>query len=203
MYLSLSHHSISQSPKKRNSSKNYSTCKLLLFVYFVINFGTKPERMYIMYRVKRQDDPEKNLQLMAYMCKRVMEDESDQTAVLANISAVINGYMDRINWVGFYIIKKNELVLGPFQGLPACVRIQVGKGVCGTAAYKRETQIVPNVHDFPGHIACDSASNSEIVIPIIKNGEVFGVLDVDSPELNRFGEIENKYLNEICTMLGT
>jgi len=154
-----------------------------------------------MYKVKRQQDQESNYKLMAYMSKRVLEDDKDATASLANISAVINGYMDRINWVGFYIMKNGELVLGPFQGLPACIRIQVGKGVCGTAVAKRETQIVEDVDKFPGHIACDSASRSEIVIPIYKNGEVYGVLDVDSPELNRFGELENKYLQEICTLI--
>lgn len=154
-----------------------------------------------MYRIKRQEDPEKNLQLMAYMAKRVMEDDKDIIATLSNLSAVINGYLNKINWVGFYIMKEGELVLGPFQGLPACIRIQVGKGVCGTAVAERKTQIVPDVHKFPGHIACDSASNSEIVIPIYKNGEVFGVLDVDSPEFNRFGELEDKYLSEICEVL--
>ncbi|MCL2378644.1 MAG: GAF domain-containing protein [Defluviitaleaceae bacterium] len=138
---------------------------------------------------------------MAYMAKRILEDDKDEIASLANISAVINGYMDRINWVGFYIMKEGELVLGPFQGLPACIRIAVGKGVCGTAAAKRTTQIVEDVNKFPGHIACDAASQSEIVIPIFKNGEVYGVLDVDSPILNRFGEMENKYLQEICTLI--
>ena len=155
-----------------------------------------------MYRIKRQDDPEKNYQLMAYMAKRVMEDDKDEIATLSNVSAVINGYMDKINWVGFYIMRDGGLVLGPFQGLPACIRIAVGKGVCGTAVATRETQVVEDVHKFPGHIACDSASNSEIVIPIYKNGEVYGVLDVDSPEFSRFGELENKYLTEICEALG-
>ena len=154
-----------------------------------------------MYRIKRQDDPEKNYQLMAYMAKRVLEDDKDVIASLANLSAVINGYMDKINWAGFYIMRDGELVLGPFQGLPACIRIQVGKGVCGTAVAEKKTQIVEDVHKFPGHIACDSASNSEIVIPIFKNGEVFGVLDIDSPEFSRFGELENKYLSEICLLL--
>ena len=154
-----------------------------------------------MYRVKRQDDLETNYKLMAYMSKRVLEDDKDVIASVANISAVINGYMDRINWVGFYIMKEGELVLGPFQGLPACIRIKVGKGVCGTAVAERKAQVVEDVDNFPGHIACDSASRSEIVIPIIKNGEVFGVLDVDSPELNRFGELEYKYLSEICTLI--
>jgi len=154
-----------------------------------------------MYKIKRQSDPEKNYQLMAYMAKRVLEDDSDIIAGLANISAVINGYMDRINWVGFYIMRDGELVLGPFQGLPACIRIPVGKGVCGTAVAQRKTQVVDDVEKFPGHIACDSTSKSEIVIPIIRNGEVFGVLDVDSPELARFGELEQKYLTEICEMV--
>ena len=151
-----------------------------------------------MYRVKRQEDPEANYKLMAYMAKRVLADDKDMIAGLANVSAVINGYMDRINWVGFYLMKDGELVLGPFQGLPACIRIAVGKGVCGAAALSRQTQLVPDVCAFPGHIACDAASRSEIVVPIIKNGEVFGVLDVDSPELGRFGELEHKYLTEIC-----
>ena len=154
-----------------------------------------------MYRVKRQTNQEDNYKLMAYMAKRVLEDDKDEIASLANISAVINGYMDRINWVGFYLMKDGELVLGPFQGLPACIRIQVGKGVCGTAVAQRATQIVPDVHQFPGHIACDSASQSEIVIPIYKNGEVYGVLDVDSPVHERFGEMEHRYLQEICTLI--
>jgi len=155
-----------------------------------------------MYRVKRQPDPEQNYKLMAYMARRVLEDDKDETASLANISAVINGYMDRINWAGFYIMKDGGLVLGPFQGLPACIRIAVGKGVCGTAVAERKTQVVADVDSFPGHIACDSASRSEIVIPIYKNGEVYGVLDVDSPELSRFGELEEKYLSEICANIG-
>ncbi|MCL2217918.1 MAG: GAF domain-containing protein [Defluviitaleaceae bacterium] len=139
---------------------------------------------------------------MTYMAKRVLEDDKDVVASLANVSAVINGYMDRINWVGFYVMKNGELVLGPFQGLPACIRIPVGKGVCGTAVAEGRTQLVKDVHEFPGHIACDSASRSEIVIPIYKDGEIFGVLDVDSPELNRFGELEEKYLTEICELIG-
>ena len=155
-----------------------------------------------MYKVKRQDDPEKNCQLMAYMAKRVLEDSNDVIAGLANVSAVINGYMDGINWVGFYIMKNGELVLGPFQGLPACINIQVGKGVCGTAVAERKMQVVADVELFPGHIACDSASKSEIVIPVYNGEDVFGVLDVDSPNLNRFGELEEKYLSEICTFLG-
>jgi len=154
-----------------------------------------------MYQLKREDDTEKNYHHMVYTAKRILEDDIDVIAGLANLSAVINAYMDRINWVGFYIMKNSELVLGPFQGLPACIRIPIGKGVCGTAVSERKIQIVDDVSMFPGHIACDSASNSEIVIPIYRNNEVFGVLDIDSPELNRFGEMESKYLSEICGIL--
>ena len=100
---------------------------------------------------------------------------------LANASALLWQELDRLNWAGFYLMEKGMLVLGPFQGKPACIEIPVGKGVCGTAVAERKTQLVPDVHQFPGHIACDSASNSEIVIPIYKNGEIFGVLDLDSP----------------------
>ena len=154
-----------------------------------------------MYRIKRQEDTEANYKLMVYMAKRVLEDEKDIVACLSNISAVLNGYMHDINWVGFYLTKGEELVLGPFQGLPACVRISFGKGVCGTAASTRKTQIVHDVEKFPGHIACDSASKSEIVIPIMLHDEVYGVLDVDAPVLNRFGALEDKYLTEIVRLL--
>jgi GAF domain-containing protein len=109
--------------------------------------------------------------------------------------------MDRVNWAGFYILRQGTLILGPFQGLPACNRIEIGKGVCGTAVTLREIQRVLNVHEFPGHIACDSASNSEIVIPIIKEGKVYGVLDLDSPEFERFTELEEKYLAKFVEKL--
>lgn len=116
----------------------------------------------------------------------LLEGEKDVIANLSNASALLNQFLDRINWVGFYLMKDSELVLGPFQGLPACVRIAVGRGVCGTAVSKRETMLIDDVHAFPGHIACDAASNSEIVIPLIKNNEVIGVLDIDSPLKGRF-----------------
>ena len=96
--------------------------------------------------------------------------------------------LDRITWAGFYLIEGDKLVLGPFQGKPACIEIQMGRGVCGTAAMTHETQVVPDVHKFPGHIACDGASNSEIVVPLIRDGELFGVLDIDSPVFDRFSE---------------
>ncbi|EEK98464.1 hypothetical protein bcere0013_44830 [Bacillus cereus BDRD-ST26] len=110
--------------------------------------------------------------------------ESNVVANLSNASALLNQFLDRVNWVGFYVTEGNQLVLGPFQGMPACVRIPFGRGVCGVAAETKTTQLVADVHQFPGHIACDSASNSEIVVPIIKDGNVIGVLDIDSPEKN-------------------
>jgi L-methionine (R)-S-oxide reductase len=112
--------------------------------------------------------------------------ECDLIANAANFAALIFHSLPDLNWAGFYFLKDGELVLGPFQGQPACVRIAFGKGVCGTAAAKRETVVVPNVHEFPGHIACDSASNSEIVVPIFKDERLIGVLDLDSPSIGRF-----------------
>lgn len=109
-------------------------------------------------------------------------------ANLANASAVLNEALTDINWVGFYLVEDGRLVLGPFQGKTACIEIPCGRGVCGTALAKNETQLVYDVHQFPGHIACDSASNSEIVIPLRKNGQVVAVLDIDSPSVGRFDE---------------
>ena len=122
-------------------------------------------------------------------------------ANLANVSAAIWQEMDRINWAGFYLMEGGSLVLGPFQGKPACIEIPVGKGVCGTAVAERKTQLVEDVHQFPGHIACDSASNSEIVVPIYKNGEVFGVLDIDSPYYARFSQEDQAGLEELVKVL--
>lgn len=122
-------------------------------------------------------------------------------ANLSNAAALLNQYMDNINWVGFYLLEGDELVLGPFQGLPACVRIPVGKGVCGTSVAKKQTIVVPDVHEFPGHITCDPASQSEIVIPLQKDGTVLGVLDIDSPYKNRFDEIDAKKLEEFVSIL--
>ena len=120
---------------------------------------------------------------------------------LANASALLISSLKGINWAGFYTIKDNQLVLGPFQGKVACTIIQMGKGVCGTAAATDTTQLVPDVHKFPGHIACDSASNSEIVIPMHRNGEVFGVLDIDSPLFDRFSEEDRKGLESFVKIL--
>lgn len=127
--------------------------------------------------------------------------ESNVVANLANASALLNVFLQDINWVGFYVTEGNQLVLGPFQGLPACVRIPFGRGVCGVAAKTKTTQLVADVHQFPGHIACDAASNSEIVVPLIKNDEVIGVLDIDSPNKGRFDEIDQTYLEKFVETL--
>ena len=131
----------------------------------------------------------------------LLEGETNAVANLSNASALLNQFLERINWVGFYLMEDGELVLGPFQGLPACVRIQVGKGVCGTAVSEKKTMLVEDVHAFPGHIACDAASRSEIVIPLIKDGEVIGVLDIDSPELSRFTEEDQAGLEQFTKVL--
>ena len=130
--------------------------------------------------------------------KALIADETDTVANLANICAVLKYNIPGFFWVGFYTIKNGELVLGPYQGPVACTRIQLGKGVCGAAALRRETIIVPDVDKFPGHIACSSLSRSEIVIPLYNGEVVVGVLDVDSDELNMFDEVDRKYLEELC-----
>ena len=132
--------------------------------------------------------------LLAAQIKSLAEDEPHFLPVMANASALLNENMEDLNWVGFYVINNNELMLGPFQGKVACIRIGLGKGVCGTAIAKDETQLVKDVHQFPGHIACDSASNSEIVVPIHSGGKVVAVLDIDSPSLARFDEADKEGL---------
>ncbi|MBP7072299.1 MAG: GAF domain-containing protein [Clostridia bacterium] len=139
-------------------------------------------------------DRDKFYKIMITRLEGLLSSESDWLANLSNAAALLYTNLEDINWAGFYLMKKEELVLGPFQGKTACTRIKPGKGVCGTAAAEMRTQLVPDVHLFPGHIACDSASNSEIVVPLIKDGTVFGVLDIDSPIKNRFDELDAKYL---------
>ncbi len=131
----------------------------------------------------------------------VLTGETDAVANLANACALLAQALVRINWCGFYLLRGEELVLGPFQGKPACVRIPVGKGVCGAAAARREPLVVPDVNAFPGHIACDAATRSEIVVPIIENGVLRGVLDVDSPEPARFDEIDRAGLEKFVMTL--
>jgi GAF domain-containing protein len=128
----------------------------------------------------------------------LLSGERDLIANAANTAALIYDALPALNWAGFYLYKSGELVLGPFQGKPACVRIAIGKGVCGTAAARRETLLVEDVHAFPGHIACDSASNSEIVIPLVKNNELLGVLDLDSPKLARFTPLDARGLEQVA-----
>lgn len=132
--------------------------------------------------------------------RALLEGERDAIANMANMASLLFYSLPDLNWVGFYLLKNNELVLGPFQGKPACVRIGLGSGVCGTAAKRRETIMVDNVHDFPDHIACDSASNSEIVVPIVAGEQLIGVLDLDSPSLSRFDEEDAAGLNELVEM---
>src|SRR5712671_3542659 len=138
---------------------------------------------------------------LATQLSSLLAGERDLIANAANFSSLIFYSLPDLNWAGFYFLKDNELVLGPFQGRPACVRIAMGKGVCGTAAADGVTTIVPNVHEFPGHIACDSASNSEIVIPLIKGERVIGVLDLDSPLFERFDDEDSIGLNRLVSVL--
>lgn len=130
----------------------------------------------------------------------LVQGEHDAIANAANLSALLAHRLPDINWVGFYLMREGELVVGPFQGKPACVRIAVGRGVCGTAAARRQTVVVPDVHAFPGHIACDAASNSEIVVPLLRNGVVLGVLDVDSPRFDRFDADDQAGLEAIAAL---
>ena len=148
--------------------------------------------------------PEDKTELYSLLCAQaaaLLEGETNRIACLANISALLNLALTDINWAGFYLMQENELILGPFQGKPACVHIPVGKGVCGTAAVKDEIQVVKDVHQFPGHIACDSDSASEIVVPIHCGGKVVGVLDIDSPHTARFDETDAKFLAKIVAIL--
>lgn len=138
---------------------------------------------------------------MTKQLKSLLEDERDWLANLSNTASFLANTLHEINWVGFYLMKQNELVLGPFMGKPACVRIAVGKGVCGTAAAENKTQVVADVHQFPGHIACDAASRSEIVIPLVVENKMIGVLDIDSPVLNRFESTDKTYLEQLAAIL--
>ena len=139
--------------------------------------------------------------LLKAQLEALTQDVPYETANFANASALIWQGLADINWAGFYLMCDGMLVLGPFQGKPACTRIAVGRGVCGTAVAQDTTQLVPDVHAFPGHIACDCASNSEIVVPIHKDGAVYGVLDIDSPLLNRFSEADREGLESLVQVL--
>jgi GAF domain-containing protein len=140
---------------------------------------------------------------LARSLRALLEGERDLVANSANMAALLFWSLRDLNWAGFYLAEpgRGDLLLGPFQGKPACVRIPVGRGVCGTAAARRETVVVPDVHAFPGHIACDSASNSEVVVPIVRNGTLLGVLDLDSPVLSRFDEADARGLEALVRIL--
>jgi GAF domain-containing protein len=131
--------------------------------------------------------------------RALLEGEHDLVANAANVAALLFWSLPQLNWAGFYLVepRRGDLLLGPFQGKPACVRIPIGRGVCGTAAARRETIVVPDVHAFPGHIACDSASNSEIVVPVVRDGELLGVLDLDSPVPSRFDDADARGLEAL------
>lgn len=144
---------------------------------------------------------ETNYNLLGKQLASLIEDETNLIAILSNTSALLNDNLDQINWVGFYLIENNELILGPFQGHPACVHISIGKGVCGTAVANNQTQLVDDVNTFPGHIACDANSKSEIVVPIHVNNEIIGVLDIDAPITQRFSKDDQQGLEEIVSIL--
>lgn len=146
-------------------------------------------------------DPGERYRVLYAQMESLLSGESDSCANLANASALFNTALPNINWVGFYRMKNGELVLGPFQGKPACLRIAVGRGVCGTAVQKNETQLIPDVRAFRGHIACDSDSVSELVIPLRSEGKVVGVLDIDSPVPGRFTDEDARALEKIAELI--
>ena len=141
--------------------------------------------MFVIDKINQKNKPEFYENLLQ-QAQSLFLDETDLIANAANLSSLLYNSLSDVNWAGFYFYKNKELVLGPFQGLPACIRIAIGKGVCGTAAESLETQLVEDVYSFDGHIACDAASLSEVVVPLVKDGELLGVLDIDSPLLARF-----------------
>ena len=151
--------------------------------------------------VNRSSIIDEQYKLLVKQVKSLLDRNDNILSNLSNLTAALKQTFEKISWVGFYLYNGKELYLGPFQGKVACTRIQLGKGVCGTSAEKRETIIVPDVEKFPGHIACDIESRSEIVIPLIKGDQLYGVLDLDSTSLNAFDEIDQKFLEEIVIIL--
>lgn len=156
--------------------------------------------MFNLEPIKKMNKEER-LKYMNILLTGQLSSEKDDLANISNATGIIMACIDRLNWAGFYILRENTLVLGPFQGLPACNRIEIGKGVCGTAVKTKEIQLVSDVNLFPGHIACDSASQSELVLPIIKDDIVYGVLDLDSPEKERFSQLEKDYFIKFMEIL--
>lgn len=138
---------------------------------------------------------------MLEQCAALIQGERDWLANLANTASLVYHLLPGLNWAGFYLWRDGQLVLGPFQGKPACVRIDLGRGVCGNAAQRRATVVVPDVHQFPGHIACDAASRSEVVVPLLRGERLLGVLDLDSPELERFDQVDAHHLEQLARLL--
>lgn len=162
------------------------------------------ERRILMFTVENYSGSLKERYALLFkQLEALIAGEENLIANLSNASALLNVFLERVNWVGFYLFdsEKNQLVLGPFQGLPACIRIPLGRGVCGTAASKKETMMIDDVNQFPGHIACDAASRSEIVIPLLKDNQLIGVLDIDSPDYNRFTQEEAELLQSFVKVL--
>ena len=152
-------------------------------------------------RMEKHLAEEEKYRLLISQLKSLLTRDDNLISNLSNCTAAIKDVFEKVSWVGFYLFDGKKLYMGPFQGKVACTSIEIGKGVCGTSAAKRETITVPDVNKFPGHIACDSKSRSEIVIPIIKNDDLIGVLDLDSYAYNSFGEADKKYLEKICKFL--
>ena len=152
-------------------------------------------------RIEKNLAEEEKYRLLNSQLKSLLTKEDNLISNLSNLTAAIKDTFEKVSWVGFYLFDGQKLFLGPFQGKVACTNIEIGKGVCGTSAVKRETVIVPDVDKFPGHIACDSNSKSEIVIPLLQNSRLLGVLDLDSHDYNSFGKTDKEYLEEICKFL--
>jgi L-methionine (R)-S-oxide reductase len=147
------------------------------------------------------DNKQQHYAQLAKQVEAIVAGEQDLVANMANISAILYWALENVNWAGFYLVKEGQLVLGPFHGQPACIRIPIGKGVCGTAVSENTIQIVEDVHQFSGHITCDTASNSEIVLPIHQNGQIIAVLDIDSPDIARFDIDDKSGLIQIVEIL--
>ena len=144
---------------------------------------------------------EEKYKLLLKQIEELINSEDPNVTNLANITAAINQTFEKVSWVGFYLVKNDALFLGPFQGKVACTKIKMGEGVCGSSAKNKESIVVPNVHEFPGHIACDADSNSEIVVPLIQNTIVYGVLDLDSADFSTFNNVDKIWLEKICTLI--
>ncbi len=151
--------------------------------------------------VEKSEDKQTNYERLLDTLPHYVDQEEPWYTVLANASAILEYFLDDVNWVGFYRMEKDGLYLGPFQGVAACTKILIGHGVCGQAAEEKETFLVDDVEAFPGHITCDASSKSEIVVPLMVRGELFGLLDIDSPKKARFDEIDRKYLEKVAAVL--